>query len=107
MPANDITNMGDKLKTMEENEVVRSVSEISKTVVNLADRVSKQNPTIKKIILVERPARVDSLEKVNKISSLSLKEEIAKLGNERVILDCTTLNIKAIIRTRFLGLSLI
>ena len=52
---------------------------------SLADRATRQDPNIKKVIIIERPARVDSLESVNKISNLCLKEEIANLGNSKVI----------------------
>ena len=51
-PANDVTNMGEVLRVMRTEEIVPKVSESAKTIAYLADRVTREYPKVKKVIVV-------------------------------------------------------
>ena len=53
---------------------------------NLASIAINKYPNIKKVILIDRPARLDKMAKISEISNNHLKEIIEKMNNEKIVI---------------------
>ena len=84
-PANDVTNLKEKIEKGDVETVGKLVSDSSKVMAYLADRAVREFPNIKKVIVMERTPRVDNLEKASTIANKILEEEIKRIGNHKVV----------------------
>ena len=84
-PAHDLTNILNEIENLEPDKCKEKIGESSKVMAYLANRATKEYPQIRKVIVVARVPRVDKLEKHNQLANTILKEEIEKLGNNKIV----------------------
>ena len=79
--ANDITNLKEETN-MEEAQA--KAKESSRLMIHLANRATSEYPQIKKVIILTRPPRLDTLSELSEVSNSALKEEVKKYNNDKI-----------------------
>ena len=84
-PSNDLSNLNDQLIDQTPNDCKEKLRESSRMLAYLANRAISEYPQIRKVLVMARVPRLDSLEKHNEVANELLKEEIEALGNSKII----------------------
>ena len=82
--ANDITNLKMNINIDTPEETQAKANETSRLMVHLADRATREYPTIKKVVILTRPPRVDSLSNLSEIANDAMKEEVKRFNNDKI-----------------------
>ena len=65
-------------------EATAKAEESSRLMVHLANRATREYPQIKKVVILTRPPRLDTLSELSEKSNIALKEEAIKTGNDKI-----------------------